>query len=112
MLTLTVETGKSQWGQSLRIVRGIVREEGNYSALYRGLIPNLMGNSVSWGLYFLLYLCVLFQPLSIVLIVVATQTSKISFNKDMQRASIWIQLSILPLLVPQVSLRYEASVIC
>lgn len=50
---LQLETGKAQWGNSFRIVRDIVREEGSYRALYRGLMPNMIGNSVSWALYFL-----------------------------------------------------------
>lgn len=50
---LQLETGNAQWGNSFRILRNIVREEGRYSALYRGLMPNMIGNSVSWALYFL-----------------------------------------------------------
>ncbi|OJD11596.1 hypothetical protein AJ78_07667 [Emergomyces pasteurianus Ep9510] len=43
-------------GSSLRIARGIARNEGGIIAgFYRGLTPNLVGNSVSWGLYFLWY---------------------------------------------------------
>lgn len=29
--------------------------EGGYQAVYRGLTPNLVGNSASWALYFLCY---------------------------------------------------------
>jgi solute carrier family 25 folate transporter 32 len=43
----------SHLGDSVRIVKNIVRNEGGYSALYRGLMPNMVGNSVSWALYFL-----------------------------------------------------------
>lgn len=50
---LQLETGNAQWGNSSRILRNIVREEGRYTALYRGLMPNMIGNSVSWALYFL-----------------------------------------------------------
>jgi solute carrier family 25 folate transporter 32 len=50
-----VETSRSQWGQSLRILRSIVHTEGSYLALYRGLTPNVIGNSTSWALYFLFY---------------------------------------------------------
>jgi solute carrier family 25 (mitochondrial folate transporter), member 32 len=39
----------------MRVLRHIVRDEGNYKALYRGLMPNMVGNSVSWALYFLWY---------------------------------------------------------
>lgn len=45
----------SRIGNSLRIIREIGRHEGGLSAFYRGLTPNLVGNSVSWGLYFLWY---------------------------------------------------------
>ncbi|KKZ60634.1 hypothetical protein EMCG_04707 [[Emmonsia] crescens] len=46
----------SRVGSSLRIARGIARNEGGIIAgFYRGLTPNLVGNSVSWGLYFLWY---------------------------------------------------------
>ncbi|KAH0543344.1 hypothetical protein FGG08_002300 [Glutinoglossum americanum] len=33
----------------------VSRNEGSIGAFYRGLTPNLVGNSVSWGLYFLWY---------------------------------------------------------
>jgi len=52
---LQLETSNSQWGSSFRIMRQIVRDEGSYMALYRGLMPNMVGNSVSWALYFLWY---------------------------------------------------------
>ena len=42
-------------GASTRIVRQILRNEGGISSFYRGLVPNLVGNSVSWALYFLWY---------------------------------------------------------
>ncbi|KAH0355854.1 hypothetical protein KCU83_g1544, partial [Aureobasidium melanogenum] len=45
----------SHLGDSVRIVKNIVKNEGGYSALYRGLMPNMVGNSVSWALYFLWY---------------------------------------------------------
>jgi len=32
-----------------------VQNEGNIRALYRGLTPNIIGNSVSWALYFAWY---------------------------------------------------------
>lgn len=44
---------KAQLGDSLRIVKNIAKNEGSYVALYRGLMPNMLGNSVSWALYFL-----------------------------------------------------------
>ncbi|GAB7347944.1 hypothetical protein MBLNU459_g5455t1 [Dothideomycetes sp. NU459] len=46
---------RSQIGDSLRITKNILRNEGSYSALYRGLMPNMLGNSISWALYFLWY---------------------------------------------------------
>ncbi|PGH14437.1 hypothetical protein AJ79_03080 [Helicocarpus griseus UAMH5409] len=46
----------SRIGSSLRIARTIAQNEGGLLAgFYRGLTPNLVGNSVSWGLYFLWY---------------------------------------------------------
>ncbi|MCJ1472829.1 hypothetical protein MMC13_001478 [Lambiella insularis] len=42
-------------GSSSRIIQQIFRKEGGVAALYRGLAPNLLGNSVSWALYFLWY---------------------------------------------------------
>lgn len=53
---LQLETGRSQWGGSFRILRQVVREDGRYTALYRGLMPNMLGNSISWALYFLWYI--------------------------------------------------------
>lgn len=53
---LQLETGSSRWGGSFLILRQVVREEGRYIALYRGLMPNMVGNSVSWALYFLWYI--------------------------------------------------------
>jgi primary-amine oxidase len=46
---------RSRPGDSFRILRNVVRDEGGARALYRGLWPNLMGNSLGWGLYFLFY---------------------------------------------------------
>ncbi|MCJ1367727.1 hypothetical protein MMC16_006861 [Acarospora aff. strigata] len=45
----------SRLGNSFRIARDIARNEGSISAFYRGLSPNVVGNSVSWALYFLWY---------------------------------------------------------
>ncbi|MCJ1458372.1 hypothetical protein MMC28_008744 [Mycoblastus sanguinarius] len=45
----------SQFGSSARIIRGIVRNESSVKAFYRGLTPNIVGNSVSWALYFVWY---------------------------------------------------------
>jgi solute carrier family 25 folate transporter 32 len=39
----------------LRIIREISTYEGGLGAFYRGLAPNLIGNSTSWALYFLCY---------------------------------------------------------
>lgn len=46
---------RSRPGDSFRILRGVIRDEGGVKALYRGLWPNLLGNSLGWGLYFLFY---------------------------------------------------------
>ena len=45
------------YGASLTIFRGIFHNEGptRVEALYRGLTPNLVGNSAGWALYFLWY---------------------------------------------------------
>lgn len=48
-------TSPSRLGSSLRIIRHILQHEGGPSAFYRGLSPNLLGNSTSWALYFLSY---------------------------------------------------------
>ncbi|KAJ5675883.1 hypothetical protein N7462_008780 [Penicillium macrosclerotiorum] len=45
----------SRFGSSLRIIREIAKHEGGFAAFYRGLPPNLIGNSTSWGMYFLCY---------------------------------------------------------
>ncbi|KAL8706348.1 MAG: hypothetical protein Q9201_000602 [Fulgogasparrea decipioides] len=45
----------SQYGTSLRLTREIIEDEGFSRGFYRGLSPNLIGNSVSWALYFLWY---------------------------------------------------------
>lgn len=42
-------------GSSLRIIRTIHASEGGLPAFYRGLVPNLVGNSSSWAIYFLFY---------------------------------------------------------
>jgi len=49
------QSAQGRWGDSWRIVQGIAKNEGSYRALYRGLMPNMIGNSVSWALYFLWY---------------------------------------------------------
>lgn len=48
-------SSRSRRGDSFRILRHVVREEGGLRALYRGLWPNLLGNSLGWGLYFMFY---------------------------------------------------------
>ncbi|KAF2198063.1 hypothetical protein GQ43DRAFT_379555 [Delitschia confertaspora ATCC 74209] len=45
----------SKRGDSLRIIQSVIRDEGGISALYRGLWPNMLGNSLGWGLYFFFY---------------------------------------------------------
>lgn len=46
---------RSKSGDSLRIIRNVIQNEGGVKALYRGLWPNMLGNSLGWGLYFLWY---------------------------------------------------------
>lgn len=49
-------TSSTQLGGSIRTAQNIIRSnEGAVKALYRGLTPNLVGNSVSWALYFVCY---------------------------------------------------------
>ena len=50
-----MDHGSSRIGSSLRIIRRIATHEGNLKAFYRGLTPNLIGNSASWALYFVWY---------------------------------------------------------
>ncbi|KAJ5972654.1 uncharacterized protein N7479_002572 [Penicillium vulpinum] len=54
-LVYVVDRSSSRFGGSVRIIRKIFYNEGGYAAFYRGLTPNLIGNSTSWGLYFLCY---------------------------------------------------------
>lgn len=37
------------------MIREIAQNEGGVRAFYRGLTPNIIGNSTSWGIYFLCY---------------------------------------------------------
>ncbi|KAF2176287.1 hypothetical protein K469DRAFT_607741 [Zopfia rhizophila CBS 207.26] len=53
-LQLNTQTA-SKPGDSLRIFHHVIRDEGGVRALYRGLWPNMLGNSLGWGLYFLFY---------------------------------------------------------
>lgn len=39
----------------MRIFRNVIKDEGGIRALYRGLWPNMLGNSLGWGFYFLFY---------------------------------------------------------
>ncbi|KAJ5127516.1 hypothetical protein N7448_008295 [Penicillium atrosanguineum] len=48
-------TSSSRLGNSLRIAHRVFQTEGGLAAFYRGLAPNLIGNSTSWALYFLCY---------------------------------------------------------
>jgi solute carrier family 25 folate transporter 32 len=52
---LVDRSSSSRLGSSLRIIRQIARHEGGLAAFYRGLGPNLVGNSTGWALYFLCY---------------------------------------------------------
>ncbi|KAI4215057.1 MAG: hypothetical protein LQ351_002371 [Letrouitia transgressa] len=49
------QSSSSQFGSSFRIAREAINHDGVTRGLYRGLSPNLIGNSVSWALYFLCY---------------------------------------------------------
>lgn len=52
----TVDTTSSnRLGSSIRVIREIAQNEGGLVAFYRGLTPNLIGNSSSWAVYFLCY---------------------------------------------------------
>ncbi|KAB8349654.1 hypothetical protein FH972_023673 [Carpinus fangiana] len=44
-----------QVGGSIKIARDLIRREGFFNGYYRGLTPNIIGNSVSWALYFMWY---------------------------------------------------------
>ncbi|KAJ5333288.1 uncharacterized protein N7506_007071 [Penicillium brevicompactum] len=48
-------SSSARLGSSVRIIRGIFSREGGLGAFYRGLTPNVIGNSTSWALYFLCY---------------------------------------------------------
>ena len=54
-LALVDRTTPSRFGGSQRVIRGIFRQEGGLTAFYRGLAPNILGNSTSWAFYFLFY---------------------------------------------------------
>ena len=45
----------SKIGSSARLAEKILNHEGGSRAFYRGFGPNLLGNSVSWALYFAFY---------------------------------------------------------
>ncbi|KAI9810965.1 MAG: hypothetical protein M1827_005696 [Pycnora praestabilis] len=45
----------SRIGGSFRVIGDIARHEGSIAGFYRGLTPNIIGNSFSWALYFLWY---------------------------------------------------------
>lgn len=52
---LVDRTASSRLGSSARVYREIAHNEGGIRAFYRGLTPNLIGNSTGWGIYFLFY---------------------------------------------------------
>ncbi|CAG8185521.1 unnamed protein product [Penicillium salamii] len=54
-LTRFDRSSSSRLGSSIHIIRDIFQREGGLAAFYRGLTPNVIGNSTSWGLYFLCY---------------------------------------------------------
>jgi hypothetical protein len=53
-LQTTVQPNHVSYGGTISAFRTIVKTEG-VLALYQGLLPNLIGASVSWGLYILMY---------------------------------------------------------
>ncbi|KAI9714850.1 MAG: hypothetical protein M1820_000139 [Bogoriella megaspora] len=53
---LQVRQGQqTRWGDTFRIMGKLASEEPKARAFYRGLMPNMVGNSISWALYFLWY---------------------------------------------------------
>ena len=55
-LTFPVDrVSPGQLGSSFRILRNIIQQDGALRGLYRGFTPNLIGNSVGWGAFFLWY---------------------------------------------------------
>ena len=54
-LCLVDQGARANIGGSVSIVRDIIRKEGAVQGLYRGLTPNIIGNSISWGLYYMYY---------------------------------------------------------
>ncbi|KAH8689699.1 mitochondrial carrier domain-containing protein [Talaromyces proteolyticus] len=46
---------RSRVGGSIRLIRNVYKTEGGIAAFYRGLSPNIIGNSTSWAAYFLFY---------------------------------------------------------
>lgn len=54
--TETVDSiSRTRVGSSTRLIRSIYVREGGIAAFYRGLTPNIIGNSSSWAAYFLFY---------------------------------------------------------
>lgn len=51
----TVDRSSPRPGASFRVIRRIFQSEGGIAPFYRGLAPNIIGNSSSWALYFLFY---------------------------------------------------------
>lgn len=54
-IAIVDRSSSSRIGGSLRIICDISQHEGGITALYRGLSPNIIGNSTSWAIYFLCY---------------------------------------------------------
>ena len=55
-LQVDATTNNQRFGSSITILRSILRENASpIKALYRGLTPNIIGNSLGWSLYFLWY---------------------------------------------------------
>ncbi|PKY06890.1 mitochondrial carrier [Aspergillus campestris IBT 28561] len=52
---LQVDRSSPKPGASFRVIRRIFQNEGGVAPFYRGLTPNIIGNSSSWALYFLFY---------------------------------------------------------
>lgn len=55
MNTVDRSPGPRRFGATLQVARDALKEGAGYKALYRGMVPNMVGSMASWGLYFMLY---------------------------------------------------------
>lgn len=54
-ISVVDQAHKPHVGGSISIVKNIWKNEGISHGFYRGIAPNMIGNSISWGLYFMWY---------------------------------------------------------